>query len=50
MVQSDITSLFPPERDCLKINMNSEVIHKVDMRNLEKMVCILVGLDFEHPS
>ena len=30
--------------------MNSEVIHKVDMRNLEKMVCILVGLDFEHPS
>ena len=30
--------------------MNSEVIHNVDMRNPEKMVCILFGLDFEHPS
>lgn len=27
--------------------MNSKAIHKGDMRNLKKVVCILVGLDFE---
>lgn len=46
VVHSNIISAFPPKRDCLKINVNCKVIHRVDMRHL-KVVCVLLGLDFE---
>lgn len=45
MAQSNITGTFPRKRDCLKINC--KVIHRVDMRTPGKVVCVLVGLDFE---
>lgn len=47
MVQSNITGMFTPKQACLKINMDSRVIPKVDTRNPKQGVCVLVGLDFE---
>lgn len=42
--QSNITSMFLPERESLKINKNNMVIRRLDLRNPKKVVCILAGL------